>query len=123
MKNSPPTACLLVSILALAILVPGFAGCATTKQVDWNSRVGNYTYDQAVVDMGPPDKEARTSDGQTVAEWITSRAGGGSISIGTGFYGRRSGMVVGQSVGSGHQVRATRLTFGADGRLISWLKS
>ena len=55
---------------ALAALV--VAGCATQK-IDWTARVGHYTYNQAVVDFGPPDKSVKLSDGTTVAEWMTDR--------------------------------------------------
>ena len=48
------------------------AGCATRK-IDWNTRVGNYTYDQAVLELGPPDKYARLGDGTVVVEWLTYR--------------------------------------------------
>jgi hypothetical protein len=48
------------------------AGCATQK-VDWAGRVGNYTLDQAIIDLGPPDKQAGLQDGSTVAEWLTQR--------------------------------------------------
>src|SRR2546421_12998193 len=34
------------------------AGCASTPKVDWNSRVGIFTYDQVVAEMGPPDKSS-----------------------------------------------------------------
>jgi hypothetical protein len=51
--------------LALAV-----AGCATTPKIDWQSRVGAYTYDQAVTELGPPDKVARLTTGVTVAEWL-----------------------------------------------------
>ena len=62
------------------------AGCAATKKIDWGSRVGNYTFDQAVIDLGPPDKQAKLSDGSTVAEWRTSR-GQTYAFVPTGFYG------------------------------------
>jgi hypothetical protein len=55
------------SSVLLAALV--FAGCATQK-VDWKSRVGNYTYDQAVHEYGPPDRSAKLEDGSTVADWV-----------------------------------------------------
>jgi len=61
------------------------AGCATTK-IDWNSRVGNYTYDQAVAELGPPDKSAKLSDGTTVAEWLTQRGyARGSVGVMYGY--------------------------------------
>ena len=51
----------------LALVVAFIAGCATTKPIDWNSRVGSYTFDQAVTELGPPDKQAALSDGKIVA--------------------------------------------------------
>lgn len=45
------------------------AGCATTPRINWQARVGSYTYDQAVTDFGPPDKSAKLSDGAIVAQW------------------------------------------------------
>jgi hypothetical protein len=46
------------------------AGCATTPKIDWKTRVGTYTYDQAITELGPPDKAAKLTDGTTVAEWL-----------------------------------------------------
>ena len=37
------------TLFALLLLV--LSGCATTK-IDWNSRVGNYTYDNAIAELG-----------------------------------------------------------------------
>ena len=110
--------CAVVVLFALAL-----TGCATSKKVDWNSRVGNYTFDQAVAELGPPDKQAKLSDGKTVAEWITHRSGGSSFSIGTGFYGSHSAVGVGQTVGAGASDRVTRLVFGLDGKLVNWSKN
>ena len=55
---------------AAALLI---AGCATP--IDWKTRVGAYTLDQAVIELGPPDKQAKLSDGTTVAEWLMYRGG------------------------------------------------
>lgn len=104
--------------LAFCVLLG--AGCATPK-VDWQSRVGTYTFDQAVTDLGPPDKSSKLSDGTLVAEWVESRPSGGfSFGVGGGTYSRGSsvGMGVGTSTASG--ARWLRLTFGADGRLMSF---
>ena len=67
------------ALVILVLAVVFFAGCATTKPIDWNSRVGSYTFDQAVTELGPPDKQAKLSDGKTVAQWITHREGGTSL--------------------------------------------
>ena len=56
---------LLAGILALA-------GCVTPR-IDWNARIGHYTYDQAIRDFGPPDRYAKLSDGEMVADWLTRR--------------------------------------------------
>ena len=93
-----------LAILALATAL--IAGCKTTKPVDWNSRVGTYTFDQAVTELGPPDKQTTLSDSKLVAQWITRRNGGSSFSVGTGFYTGGVGVGVGHSVG-----RVTRTEF------------
>jgi hypothetical protein len=59
-----------VAPMLLGLLV---AGCASGKKIDWNTRVGSYTMDQAILEFGPPDKQAELSDGSLVAEWETSR--------------------------------------------------
>ena len=60
------------AIVPIAFTALLLAGCVTPK-IDWAARVGNYTYDQAVMELGPPDKSAKLSDGATVAEWLTQR--------------------------------------------------
>ena len=49
-------------------------GCATTR-IDWNSRIGQYTYDDAVTELGVPDRQAQLSDGSIVGEWLLRRGG------------------------------------------------
>lgn len=116
------------SVLALLTLAIAFVtGCKTTPPVDWQSRVGTYTFDQAVTDLGPPDKQARLSDGQTAAKWITHRSSGTGLSIGTGFLSGGGGGAVGvgmsQSVGSGSSDRTLTLTFGTNNVLTAWSKN
>jgi len=112
------------SLLTVVALAAAFiVGCQTTKPVDWNSRVGNYTFDQAVSELGPPDKQAKLSDGKTVAEWITHRNGGSGLSVGTGFYGGGVGVGMSHSVGQGYRDRVLNLTFDADNQLASWSKN
>ncbi len=107
----------------LALVVAFIAGCATTKPIDLNSRVGTYTFDQAVTELGPPDKQAALSDGKIVASWITHRYGGTSFSVGTGFYGGNTGIGVGQTVGTGYPDRVLTLTFGTNYLLTAWSKN
>ena len=104
------------------------AGCASTPKVDWNARVGNFTYDQAVAELGPPDKSTKLSDGSTVADWITRKSSGVSFGLGTGYshygggMGTSTGVGVGVPVGS-RDDHVLRLTFGPDGKLTQWSKS
>jgi hypothetical protein len=86
------------------------AGCATTK-VDWNSRLGQYTYDDAVGELGVPDRQTTLSDGSQVAEWLERRGGG----YGTGYSPRWSRFQTYDVYE--YPDRYLRLTFGPDGKL------
>jgi len=125
MKMNLAAKFLLLTILSLAAAF--LVSCKTTPSVDWNTRIGSYTYDQAVTDLGPPDKQAKLSDGKTVAEWITHHSGGSGLSLGTGFFsgggGSGVGVGVGQSIGTGSGDKVLKLTFGSDNKLIAWSKN
>jgi len=115
MKNRIRMPLLLGCFLALLL-----AGCSSTPKVDWNSRVGTFPYDQAVAEMGPPDKSAKLTDESTVAEWFIKRGSSVSFGVGTGFYGGGSSVGVGQTVTTSPAGEYLRLTFGADGKLTRW---
>jgi hypothetical protein len=97
------------------------AGCATNK-VDWNARIGHYTFDQAVTEFGPPDKQARLSDGRNVAEWVTRHYPASSLAVGTGFYGYPGGVGYVQTVGPNAYETRLRLTFNTNNILDAWSK-
>ncbi|HTH46957.1 MAG TPA: hypothetical protein VMB21_05560 [Candidatus Limnocylindria bacterium] len=59
---------LLLGCLGLMWLLNG-----CVHQIDWPSRIGTYTYDDSVRELGPPDKKETLSDGTLVAEWLVSR--------------------------------------------------
>jgi hypothetical protein len=109
------------SVLALMGFVLLASGCATNK-IDWAARVGNYTFDQAVVEIGPPDKQARLQDGTIVAEWLTRR-GYSQTYIAPGYYGYQGynyGPMFPTVVDTTSPDYFLRLTFGPDGRLKEW---
>lgn len=111
---------------AIATLAFLFAACASNK-VDWDGRVGNYTYDQALVEFGPPDKMAMLSDQSKVAEWYTRGNSGMAVGLGTGVGTSRSHSSSGVGFGVGVPVTSSswqkrRLVFGPDGVLKSWSK-
>lgn len=107
----------ILAALALGwTMVLGLAGCASTKAA-WDARVGQYTYDQAVRELGPPDKSATLEDGTRVAEWLTVRGHAGR-SVVSGYYGHYPGTSVWFEPGSPDVY--LRLTFGGDGKLKEW---
>jgi hypothetical protein len=105
--------CIRASIFFLAAFI--FSACATHK-INWAERVGNYTYDQAVLELGPPDKAAKLSNGITVAEWLTSHGNGGYAGFIPGPYPAYSYPMYEPATPE----RFLRLTFDANGRLTEW---
>ena len=75
-----------LAVLGLLLSTLLLSGCAT-RRIDWNSRVGQYTYDDAITELGVPDRSATLSDGTLVAEWLTSR--GSSYATAHGFHNWR----------------------------------
>lgn len=110
------------TILLVLLAVCVFASCATKPKINWESRVGHYTYDQAVLEFGPPDKVAKLKDGIIIADWITQSA----QTIGpTGPYIMRPGYYGVASPGyapTHFPAWYLRLTFAADGQLTAWKK-
>lgn len=110
----------IIMLALLAALV--LAGCATGPKIDWASRVGNYTYDQAVLELGPPDKVARLNNGIVVANWLT-RQGYAYTTSGAVAYGYYPGTVIVPGYTQGYVPSFyLRLTFGTDGKLSDWKK-
>lgn len=113
----------VASLLAGLLVFIGFSGCATAPKIDWSSRVGSYTYDQAVVDYGPPDKSAKLSDQSLVVEWLIQKGGYHVYGQGMGYYGhpyRRYGYYPGYADVTQSPDRHLRLVFDAEGRLKGW---
>jgi len=115
---------LAAKVLSLAILffaIVFIAGCKTTPAVDWNSRVGSYTYNQALAELGSPGKQTKLNDGKTVDQWITLH---GSTGLVGGAYATGSGgMGASQPIVQTYKDHVLELTFGADGKLVSWAKN
>lgn len=107
----------------LLVALPLATGCKSTPQVDWQSRVGTYTFDQAIIELGPPDREARLSDHRTLAQWITHRGGSTGFTVGTGFYSGPVGFGVGQSMVSPANDHILTLTFDTNNVLSAWSKN
>src|SRR5947209_6029496 len=99
--------------LTLSFLV---TGCASQK-IDWAPRIGNYTFDQAVLELGPPDKQARLQDGTTVAEWLTRQGYAYAYpGFGYGYYPYSFGGPIAPAYMESPNYYL-RLIFGPDGKL------
>ncbi len=114
--------CRTLPIVGL-ILIAFASGCATGPKIEWNERIGNYTYDQAILEMGPPDRMASLTDGTKVAEWLTGRGSAQGLTMGWGGpvyppYGY--GPTTYYHAEPPTPDRFLRLTFGPDGRLLRW---
>lgn len=116
-----------IVLLGLALIV---SGCASDRQkavhnADWDSRVGSYTYDQALAELGNPRMTAESGEG-TTAEWIVRRSSNVSfgVGMGAGSYGSHSGagVGVGSSVAPPPHGDYLQLKFGKDGKLKEWSK-
>jgi hypothetical protein len=110
----------VVTSLWFAVALLFIAGCST-YQAAWDNRVGVFTYDQSVKELGPPDKKEKLADGQTVAEWISRYNTGGSIGMGTGFYGGPASVGVMQTTPA-YRESKLRLTFTTNNVLSAWSK-
>ncbi len=122
MKQPYPVPVLALAWLVLVVLLMLNPGCASTPKPDWNQRIGTYTYDDAVRELGPPTASTQLQDGTTVAEWFLKYGSQMSFGFGTGFYGGAGGVGVGQSVTPPPKGHFLRLTFGPDGKLQRWEK-
>ena len=108
--------------ILLALLVLFNPGCASTPKPDWDQRIGSFTFDEAVRELGPPVASTRLTDGSTVAEWFLKHGPQLSFGVGTGMYGGGGAVGVGQTVSAPPKGHYLRLTFGPDGKLQSWEK-
>ena len=125
------TAKLFSRILTL-VLVPlmfGFlmTGCETDKSstvVNWDSRVGNYTFDQATAELGTPGRTEKLDDGGKRVEWLTRKNAKSPItqSIGSGYQAGGLDESVGQNVALRPSDEYLLLTFDAGGKLVKWSK-
>src|ERR1700743_1669516 len=113
---------LKLGAMLAALLLVVVAGCATAR-VDWNARIGTFTFAQAVSELGPPDKQAKLSDGDTVAEWVTRHYANNSVLVGSGFGYGPGGVGYVQNIGQNTYESSLRLTFTTNNVLAGWKKN
>jgi len=112
----------LLARLFPAVLLVLSPGCTSTPKPDWNQRIGNFTFDDAVHELGPPVASTKLEDGSTVAEWFLGHGPQLSFGFGTSSYGGGGAVGVGTSISPPPKGRFLRLTFGPDGKLQRWEK-
>ena len=112
----------VVAGLLLASFIIFSSGCATKPTPDWNQRVGNFSFDDALRELGPPAGSIQMQDGSKVVDWFLKPGPQLSFGLGTGAYGSSGGMSVGQSVNIPTPGHYLRLTFTPDGKLQRWEK-
>ena len=101
--------------LWVALLSVLSTGCETYGRADWKSRVGRYTWDQAIEELGPPESEPKTSDGSRVASWVSSRSRTYSTAVRGPMFWSWSGQDV-TTTAESHLL----LTFTPQGQLKAW---
>jgi hypothetical protein len=114
--------------LILLILLVG--SCAsgprvTVEDSEWGARIGKYTYQEALSELGEPQLIGESSEGK-IAEWVLRQSVPFSIGFGFGSsgYGHHSstGGGVGTSVSPPPSGEYLRLRFDRDGKLVEWTK-
>ncbi|MDB6109921.1 MAG: hypothetical protein JWR69_1671 [Pedosphaera sp.] len=108
--------------LVLCLLPLLIAGCASTANQKWNSRVGSYTVTQALTELGPPQSAVAFHDGVQVAEWLTRFGTRTSLQAQSGptFSARVFDYSVLPRDAAHIPDKYLRLLFGPDGKLIAW---
>jgi hypothetical protein len=117
MKTALASSPLCLPAVAGFCLVLGLTGCATPR-VDWAARVGHYTYNQAVADLGAPEQQEKLADGSAVGEWRTDRG----YSYTHSNTSREGPYYPSYSTTYTAPSQFVRLTFGPDGQLTTWKK-
>jgi hypothetical protein len=116
---------LWLSFMVLALLTGSCASgpTANVKSIDWKSRIGTYSYEEALAEFGEPNVFGETSEGM-YAEWVLRQSP--MVSFGFGFggvgYGHHSstGVGVGTSVSPPPSGEYLHLKFDKDGTLTEW---
>ncbi len=96
-----------------------WTGGATSQQAAWSNRVGSLTYEQAVIELGPPNKTNSVTDGGLIAQWVTGRTTGNAFNAADDASGPFVGYHPTLSRLPSHVLA---LEFGPDHKLVQWAK-
>lgn len=109
---------LRLSLLPLLALL--LTSCSTTPSVNWNDRVGTYTWDEALTELGTPTTVTELKGGVKSAEWIKTRGLQGPTTKPLPAYTRTEIITPGENPGWTAPDKVLRLLFAPDGKLIDW---
>ena len=116
---------LLIIVLTLLTASCASGTKATVKNIDWGSRIGTYTYEEALAELGEPDVIGQSSEGM-IAEWVLERSPAVSFGFGfgSGSHGHHTstGVGVGTSVSPPPSGEYLHLRFNKEGKLAEWTK-
>jgi hypothetical protein len=84
--------------------------------------VGHFNFDQAIIELGPPDKQASLSDGKQVAEGISRYDTGGTMILGGGYYRSPGGVSIVQTTPRFNESKLI-LTFTTNRVLSAWSRN
>lgn len=60
----------IAAMAVLAAVVLCWSGCRTTGGSNWDKRIGEATFADAVGELGQPERSVELSDGSLVAQWL-----------------------------------------------------
>ncbi len=105
------------SLIVVIFLIGSCASGPKTniKEIDWRGRLGTYTYEEALAELGEPDVIGESSEGM-IAEWMLRRSP--MVSFGFGF--GAPGVGLGTSVSPPPSGEYLHLRFDKDGKLAEW---
>jgi len=116
--------------LPLILLLVLAGGCASgpktnVNDIDWRSRLGTYTYEEAYAELGQPNVISESSEGRT-AEWVLWQNAPVTVGFGfgTGSYGGHTatGVGVGTTMSPPPSGEYLRLRFDKEDKLAEWSK-
>ena len=113
--------CLVIATALLAVLLS--SGCSTTSGVNWDDRVGVYTYEAALAEFGMPTSLTEMQGGVKAAEWVTSRTGLSATPEPPPAYTRGETLTPNMTYGSSAPNKVLRLMFTPDGKLLDWQRN
>ncbi len=121
---------LVLTGLSFTVLVLLAGGCVShprtmAENIDWKSRLGNYTFEDALAELGQPNVLGESNEGKT-AEWVLERSPAVSFGFGfgTGSHGGHTstGVGMGTTVSPPPSGEYLRLRFDQDDKLVEWTK-